>query len=246
MNEDFTNEVERRWGRHERRSRRGRVWAGFFLLLVGGLLLLKILNVFFFPAWFFTWPVFLVAIGLFIGAKHGFRGGFWLLPILIGGLLLANEADPSLRLDRFIAPFIIIAIGLVFIFRPKRHDWRKWKRGRAEWQEGKTTASESSPVAGNTNAYTADRRDFIDVTAVFGGVKKNVLSKNFQGGDIVSLMGGSEIDLTQADFTGRITIDPYQSVGGTAEVNRCLLHGMCKVTSPPSLAAWMINGRSVA
>ena len=215
MNEDFKNEVERRWGRHQRRSRRGRVWAGFFLLLVGGLLLLKTLNILFFPAWFFTWPVFLVAIGLFIGAKHGFRGGFWLIPILIGALLFANQANPSLRLDRFIAPFIIIAIGLVFIFRPKRHDWRKWKRDGAEWQEGKTTAPASNNLAGDTNAYTADRRDFIDVTAVFGGVKKNVLSKNFHGGDIVSFMGGSEIDLTQADFTGRITIDATNIFGGT-------------------------------
>jgi predicted membrane protein len=60
-----------------------------------------------------------------------------------------------------------------------------------------------------------DRRDFLDVTAVFGGVKKNVLSKNFRGGDIVSFMGGSEIDLTQADFQGRIKIDTTNIFGGT-------------------------------
>src|SRR5690349_22431252 len=48
--------------------------------------------------------------------------------------------------------------------------------------------------------YTTLFRSFIDVTAVFGGIKKNVLSKNFKGGDITSFMGGSEIDLSQADF----------------------------------------------
>lgn len=217
MNEDFKNEVENRWGRFEKRRRHGRVWAGFFLLLVGGLLLLKTLNIFFFPEWFFTWPIFLIAIGLFIGVKHGFRRGFWIIPILIGGLLLANEADPALQLDRFIAPFIIIAIGLMFILRPKRHDWRNWKNCQGiEGQEANTTGSLASNTSiGSADPYTADRRDFIDVTAVFGGVKKNVLSKTFKGGDIVSFMGGSEIDLTQADFNGRITIDATNIFGGT-------------------------------
>ena len=211
MKEDFRNEIESRWGQYERRSRRGRVWAGFFLLVVGLLLLLKTLNVIFFPSWFFTWPVFLIAIGLFIGARHGFRSGFWLIPILIGGLLLANEADPGLQLDRFIAPFIIITIGLMFILRPKRSHWRRW---RHHYEEGGQQGNESSTESAFAST-AGDRRDYIDITSVFGGVKKNVLSKNFKGGDIVSFMGGSEIDLTQADFTGRITIDATNIFGGT-------------------------------
>jgi predicted membrane protein len=65
------------------------------------------------------------------------------------------------------------------------------------------------------NEGIGDERDFIDVTAVFGGVKKNVLTKTFRGGDIVSFMGGSEIDMTQADFTGRVRIDVTNIFGGT-------------------------------
>ena len=213
MNEDFKNEMERRWGGHERRSRRGRVWAGLFLLVVGGLLLLKTLNIFFFPEWFFTWPVFLIAIGLFMGARHRFRGGFWFIPILIGGLLLVNEANPSLQLNRFIAPFIIIGIGLMFIFRPRSsrcHRWREYRERGGQPSQAQETYPETA-----YDPNTGDRRDFIDVTSVFGGVKKNVLSKNFRGGDIVSFMGGSEIDLTQADFNGRITIDATNIFGGT-------------------------------
>ena len=154
MSEDFKNEIEQRWGRYERKARRGRLWAGFFLLIVGGLLLLKTLNILFFPAWFFTWPVFLIAIGLFIGAKHGFRGGFWMIPILIGGLLLANEADPELQLNRFIAPAVIITIGLIFILRPKRNHWRRWRHYRdGNWQTqnaeaGAMDKSENSKVKG--------------------------------------------------------------------------------------------------
>jgi hypothetical protein len=55
----------------------------------------------------------------------------------------------------------------------------------------------------------------LDVTAIFGGIKKKVLSKNFKGGDIVAVMGGTEINLTQADFNGRISIDSFTMFGGT-------------------------------
>jgi len=210
MNEDFKNNIESRWGQMEKRRKHGRIWAGLFLLIVGGLLLLKTLNMVFFPAWFFTWPVFLIALGLFIGAKHGFRGGFWLIPILIGGLTLMDDMNPSLDMGRFIAPIIIMGIGLIFILRPKRNNWRRWRHyHEADWQQ-----TQQSGAAAD-KAYASDRSDFVDVTAVFGGVKKNVLSKSFKGGDIVSFMGGSEIDMTQADFTGRVTIDATNIFGGT-------------------------------
>jgi predicted membrane protein len=217
MNEErFQNKIEERWGKYERRSRRGRVWSGLFLLVVGVLLLLKTMNILFFPAWFFTWPVFLIALGVFIGAKHGFRTGFWIIPVLIGGLFLANQYDPTLRLDRFITPFIIIAIGLIFILKPRRQHWRRWREHYvADWKEDDAIETTTGSTDATMATPAGDRRDFIDVTSVFGGVKKNVLSKSFKGGDIVSFMGGSEINLTQADFTGRVTIDATNIFGGT-------------------------------
>jgi predicted membrane protein len=57
--------------------------------------------------------------------------------------------------------------------------------------------------------------DFIDSTSIFGGIKKNIISKNFKGGDITNIMGGSEIDLTQADIHGTVRIDLTQVFGGT-------------------------------
>ena len=46
-------------------------------------------------------------------------------------------------------------------------------------------------------------------------MKKNHLGKNFKGGDIVSFMGGSEIDLSQADINGHVKIDVTNVFGGT-------------------------------
>lgn len=214
MNEEnFENRIEKRWEEIGKRRSEGRLLAGALLFIIGGLLLLNTLNIILFPNWFFTWPMLLIVFGLFTGIRHSFRGGFWIMLMLVGGLFLMNKIDPTLNLNRFIAPVIIMGIGLAFLLRPKsRHfsrcgpyDRRAWRRGE---QAAVTEADKFAPAE-------ADRRDFIDVTAIFGGVKKNVLSKNFKGGDIVSFMGGSEIDLTQADFQGKVKIDTTNIFGGT-------------------------------
>jgi predicted membrane protein len=55
----------------------------------------------------------------------------------------------------------------------------------------------------------------VDSTAIFGGVHKKIVSKNFKGGDVTSIMGGTELDLTQADFTGVVRLEVTQVMGGT-------------------------------
>jgi hypothetical protein len=217
MNEDrFENKMERFRDRMERKRGHGRIWTGLFLFIVGGLLLLKTINFIFFPAWFFTWPVLLIGIGMLSGIKHGFRGGFWMILILIGSLSLANHIDPSLNMDRYIWPIVIMGAGLIFILRPKKNSWRRYKdryHGRYSFQ--KDNEPKTGPEQFDEETGTTDSRDFLDITAVFSGVKKNVLSKSFKGGDIVSFMGGSEIDLSQADINGRVTIDATNIFGGT-------------------------------
>jgi hypothetical protein len=54
----------------------------------------------------------------------------------------------------------------------------------------------------------------LDSVNIFGGLKKNIISKDFQGGEIVTIFGGSELNLTQADVTGRITLEVTQIFGG--------------------------------
>jgi predicted membrane protein len=224
MNETFRNErderrerfkkrIEERWG--HRRSKHGRLWTGLLLLIIGGLLLLKTANIVVFPSWFFTTPVLLMAIGLFIGLKHGFRGPVWFILILIGGILLADRIDPTMDLHRFMWPLILMGIGLVFILRPKRRRCGDWNDYALPKEQLAATEKVTSTEFTDQTHDEKNRNDFMDVTAVFGGVKKNVLSKNFKGGDIVSFMGGSEIDLTQADFNGRIRMDVTNIFGGT-------------------------------
>ena len=60
----------------------------------------------------------------------------------------------------------------------------------------------------------ADLTDFIKIDSVFSGVNRTILSKKFQGGKIACVFGGAEIDLTQADITGTVTIKMDVVFGG--------------------------------
>lgn len=215
MNEqEFKNKINERWGD---RHNKGRRWVGVFLVIVGGLLLARATGVLF-PVWFFTWPVFLIGFGLFSGVRHNFRGVGWLIPIVIGGIFLADSFAPELRLKPYLWPLAIVAMGLLFIFRPKKsfgpNDDDNNFGNRPPTRP--TIQQEDVPHL-KTEWQTAmnDGNDVIDATAIFGGVKKNVLSKNFRGGDVTTFMGGAEINLSQADCNGRIMIDCFNMFGGT-------------------------------
>ena len=99
----------------------GRAWTGFFILIIGIIALLKVSNVI--PpewSWIYTWPVFLIGLGLFIGIRHGFHGISWLILILIGSVFLADRVYPNIEMHRYTWPIVLISLGLFFIFRPHR------------------------------------------------------------------------------------------------------------------------------
>jgi predicted membrane protein len=201
----------------------GRIWAGLFLLIVGGVLLLDQMG-FPLPDWLFSWHVLLIAIGLFAGLRSGFRGGSWLILILIGGFFLVQDNFPRIPLHRFLWPGLIILIGLIFIIRPhhnyKSHmsdkmwdESRKFWRNRAHWYDLKSKNWQAFAQRGTEEPYSSE--DFLDSTSVFSGVHKKIVSKNFKGGDVTNILGGTELDFTQADINGRVLLDVTQIMGGT-------------------------------
>lgn len=206
---------------------RGHIWAGLFLLVIGGVLLARAMGVAF-PEWLFTWPVLLIALGLFSGLKHSFRGPAWFILIVVGSAFLVDEAFPGISVRAYILPFVVIVFGLLFILRPWRHrhhrhhhpfqhHWRDRFEPQSVNPESQMVTEEATGTAdtSSTNYSAASGADFIDITTAFGGVKKIVFSKNLKGGDIVTFMGGAEIDLRQADFAHKITIDTTNIFGGT-------------------------------
>jgi len=180
------------------------VWVGVLLLLIGVAALLKAM-LFPIPDWVYTWPMLLIAIGLFSAIRHNFRGVAWFLMMFIGGVFLAEEIYPHFMMRQYLWPLGLIVIGAFFIFRPRRRTWHWRQLDDEKKTDGAPPGSDeiSSP------------EDEIDSTSIFGGVKKNIVSKNFKGGEIVNIFGGSEIDLSQADINGIARLELTQIFGGT-------------------------------
>jgi hypothetical protein len=174
---------------------RGHVWTGVFLLVIGAAALVKA-SVTDLPDWVFSWQMFLIVLGFFIGIKHGFRGGAWFVLMLVGGAFLVRDIYPELEFRRYIWPMVLIVIGFLMIIRPRRRHGDEKKN--AGLKEGSTILREGE-------TYSKD--DYVDSTSIFGGAKKNILSKDFKGGDIVNIFGGTELNLSQADINGRVTIE---------------------------------------
>ena len=70
------------------------------------------------------------------------------------------------------------------------------------------------PENTNTAAQHNTNSEFVDITAVLGGIKRNILSKHVTGADITAFMGGAELNFSQADINGRVIIDMTLIMGG--------------------------------
>ncbi len=55
--------------------------------------------------------------------------------------------------------------------------------------------------------------DYLQSTAVFSGIKKTILSKDFKGGKMSNIFGSTELDFTNADLTGTALLDISQAFG---------------------------------
>ena len=88
-------------------SRSGRMLAGLIVVTVGAMLLARQAGMDL-PWWLFSWGMLLIAFGLFIGAKHSFRGFGWMIPIVIGGVVTLEHAMPELSIRQFLWPMVVI------------------------------------------------------------------------------------------------------------------------------------------
>ncbi len=204
----------------------GKKIVGAAILLVGVALLVKQFNLIQFPSWLFSWPMILIVIGLASGVKHNFKKAGSFIMILIGGVFLAQEIYPDLNVENVTWPIILIGIGVWFIFG-KGYNRKDYANRKNKWRQNfdltyDPAAAQSfdsqlpkneEPVANENHRTTGD--EYLDSVSVFGGNKKNILSKSFKGGEIVTIMGGCEINFSNADINGTVVLDVTQIFGGT-------------------------------
>jgi Domain of unknown function (DUF5668) len=98
----------------------GKTMAGILIVIIGGLLLIDQLNLFFIPSWLFSWPMWIIAYGLYMGGKYNFRKPIWIWMIVLGSALLITEnVDDA---DRLVWPVAIIGTGIWMVTKHKHHN----------------------------------------------------------------------------------------------------------------------------
>jgi len=175
----------------------GKLMIGGLLMFVGAVLLLSNLNFFDFNIWhyLFSWKSILIYIGLVWLVSHNNKrpayiligiGVFFWLPAIFGY---------TVRFRDVFWPLIFIGLGLILIYRQRPlHHVRYDAQG--------------NPID--------DSSGFLNDLSVFGGGIKIVQSKNFKGGNVTAIMGGSEFDLRHVEFASKVAvIDVFTLFGGT-------------------------------
>jgi predicted membrane protein len=173
------------------RHRSNRIAAGVVIILIGLAVLAKKTGLVFMNI--HLWPFILIAIGLYLGAKHKFRhAAAWIL-IAIGTVHLIPPFElMGVASRHLIFPAALIGGGLFMIFRPKSHF-----RHRSRYYS-------------NTGIVGDDQ---LDINVSFGERKAIVTSRNFRGANIYNSFGSTTLNLLQADSSEVMTIDLQVSFG---------------------------------
>ncbi|QNF34435.1 hypothetical protein HUW51_17520 [Adhaeribacter swui] len=234
---------------HHTSSASGKIVAGFIIIAVGVIFFLRQMG-YLFPQWLFTWPMILIVVGLINGAKMGFRDFGWLILVGLGIAFQLDKMYPVFHLIRYVWPLLIIGSGLFMILkrnqtcpdRAERRLRRQKRRGRFMQQMPTTPelapfTTQEAPVFTQPQDYTVyssataepltdNNSEFVEITAVLGGNKRHIISKNVRGAEVIALMGGVELNFAQADIHGRVIFDITLLMGG------------CKLIVP---ANWLIK-----
>jgi hypothetical protein len=179
------------------RRQKNRAFFGIAIAVVGILMLLRALGLFYFDM-HEMWPFVLITIGVLLGIKNNFRNHAWWILILIGTAHLIPQFTINGRASRhFVWPIAVIIGGIMIAFRSRKSDNR------------------CAPLL---NA-SVNGESYLDIDVTFGGKKEMVTSKNLKGGTINVTFAGCELNLSQADFTEQtVTLDFKVFCGGVEMV----------------------------
>ncbi|HZK07947.1 MAG TPA: DUF5668 domain-containing protein [Bacteroidales bacterium] len=135
-----------------------------------------------------SWPMLLIVVGIsFLFSGQQRVVGYVLLGV--GGFFMINKF--YLIHNNFwqvIWPLVLIVIGVSIIL--------KHNKTRQLLSNTERFTSDGEPIADGIGQSS----DYIDEVSIFSGSEKIITSRNFRGGKITSIFGGSEINLTQAQL----------------------------------------------
>src|SRR5574343_1923014 len=101
------------------KNQKNKEWIGILIILIGLLFLGRSFN-FPIPDWFYSWPMFMIGLGLAIGISNRFKDWSWAVITGIGVLFIIDRiAGYDVRLSSIIFPAILIALGIRLLRKKK-------------------------------------------------------------------------------------------------------------------------------
>lgn len=140
----------------------------------------------------FSWPMLLLVLGVVQISKHPNKT-FGLILIAIGSFFLLPKVFPELSINfgQLFWPAIFLGIGLLILF--------KGNSGSKPWKKDEVNSSE-----------------IIDEVNIFGGTERRMTTRNFRGGETVSIFGGSVYDFTDCELAdGKNVLEVVNIFGGS-------------------------------
>jgi predicted membrane protein len=165
------------------------IYVGIAILGIGIVWFMRRMGVQF-PDWLWSIEMLLIAIGASVGIASKFRNPTSYVLMGLGGLLLIDDFFYfDFNIWHYFWPILVIAVGLTIIFQSRLR-------------------------AAKMDSYSGDEADKLDSIAIFNGVKRNIHSKAFAGGEVVTIFGGTELNLMNADIQGTAHLEMTVLFGG--------------------------------
>ncbi len=199
---------QERWERRALRQRQRmqnpgprHAFFGLALLLVGVVFLLTNLGVFYPEDVRTYWPVILVPLGIGHAVfRKGMTGRLWGGGIAVLGLVLLahNLGYIHGNIWQLLWPVWLIFLGISFLLRALKVG------GGGPWSSGGVPVndlgnpSDAPPGTQGLPPFSTGAGNVLNEVTVFGGVRRRIVSQEFEGGEVSAIFGGVEIDLRAA------------------------------------------------
>jgi len=173
---------------------------GLLIIAVGVVFMLDNLDIIYAADYLRFWPALLIVWGLSkVIQSPGSPGKTvgWIL-MGIGAAMLLHRLDVIYFSIWDWWPVVLIIIGLNFL--------------RGSWMRRKNSSTFSMHDAGT------DNDSYIKNFVMMSGIKRNITSKEFRGGEITAFMGGCELDLRECDIKGEEAVIDVFAVWGGVEI----------------------------
>jgi predicted membrane protein len=191
-NFDTTTENSKMYcGRHRHGGLGSRIFLGILLIGSGSILIARQFG------WLtsdlshiiLSWPMLLIAFGVFNLARRTYSAGF-ILTAIGSFFIIPRIMEVPEDFTQNFWPIVMIVIGIFIMLHRHHPHHHRWEKGN------------------NTNAS-------MDESAIFGGRDISIVNDNFTGGKITSIFGGSKINLLYSKPAPGCVIEIETVFGGT-------------------------------